>query len=175
MKTFFQKNHFFSKKGLTNQKKCIIIDNVLREWRNWQTRTFEGRVIPSYGFDSRLPHQQKGSTLCRVLFVRVGAGEHARATHVLISCTISAKALCLRLHQRANWVRIFRKATRSLLIRGVREDIRHRRNSRKLGFGRGTVAIDYIENYEGGHYLLQRRNRSLFRVLRNNKTYCKRD
>ena len=32
---------------------------VLREWRNWQTRTFEGRVVLPYGFNSRLPHQQK--------------------------------------------------------------------------------------------------------------------
>ena len=150
--TIFKKIRFFSKKGLTNRKKCIIIYEVLREWRNWQTRTFEGRVIPSYGFDSRLPHQQKGSTrwsslfcsfgnrhplcqtawgmsweskvpqssrivvVCRAFALRqllalltslqktvincflcahpspVGAGEHARATHVLFSCTISAKS-----------------------------------------------------------------------------------
>ena len=31
----------------------------LREWRNWQTRTFEGRVVLPYGFDSRFPHQTK--------------------------------------------------------------------------------------------------------------------
>ncbi len=31
----------------------------LREWRNWQTRTFEGRVVLPYGFDSRFPHQNK--------------------------------------------------------------------------------------------------------------------
>ena len=30
-----------------------------REWRNRQTRTFEGRVFPTYGFKSRLPHQKK--------------------------------------------------------------------------------------------------------------------
>ncbi len=30
-----------------------------REWRNWQTRTFEGRVVYPYGFKSRLSHQQK--------------------------------------------------------------------------------------------------------------------
>ena len=28
----------------------------MREWRNWQTRTFKGRVISSYGFNSRLSH-----------------------------------------------------------------------------------------------------------------------
>ena len=30
-----------------------------REWRNWQTRTFEGRVVTPYGFKSRFSHQQK--------------------------------------------------------------------------------------------------------------------
>jgi hypothetical protein len=29
----------------------------MHQWRNWQTRTFEGRVIYSYGFKSRLVHQ----------------------------------------------------------------------------------------------------------------------
>ena len=33
----------------------------LREWRNRQTRTFEGRVSSTYGFKSRLPHQQRAS------------------------------------------------------------------------------------------------------------------
>ena len=28
-----------------------------REWRNRQTRTFEGRVVIPYGFKSRLSHQ----------------------------------------------------------------------------------------------------------------------
>ena len=30
----------------------------VREWRNWQTRTFEGRVVYPYGFKSRLSHQK---------------------------------------------------------------------------------------------------------------------
>ena len=30
----------------------------MREWRNWQTRTFEGRVVTPYGFKSRLSHQR---------------------------------------------------------------------------------------------------------------------
>ncbi len=30
---------------------------MMHQWRNWQTRTFEGRVIYSYGFKSRLVHQ----------------------------------------------------------------------------------------------------------------------
>ena len=46
----------------------VIIDSVLRdteirtqrydlrEWRNRQTRTFEGRVVIPYGFKSRLSH-----------------------------------------------------------------------------------------------------------------------
>ena len=32
----------------------------MREWRNWQTRTFEGRVVLPYGFKSRLSHQVLG-------------------------------------------------------------------------------------------------------------------
>ena len=28
----------------------------MREWRNWQTRTFEGRVVHPYGFKSRFSH-----------------------------------------------------------------------------------------------------------------------
>ncbi len=42
---------------------------LTREWRNRQTRTFEGRVFPTYGFKSRLPHHKmKRSTLCSSLF-----------------------------------------------------------------------------------------------------------
>ncbi len=55
------KNRFFSKKGLTNFRKCSIILKVLREWRNRQTRTFEGRVSLMYGFKSRFPHQKSTS------------------------------------------------------------------------------------------------------------------
>ena len=39
-----------------------------REWRNWQTRTFEGRVVLPYGFDPRLPHQQKETNITLVSF-----------------------------------------------------------------------------------------------------------
>ena len=39
-----------------------------REWRNWQTRTFEGRVIPSYGFKSRLSHQKKALAKASAFF-----------------------------------------------------------------------------------------------------------
>ena len=38
----------------------IIINGVAREWRNRQTRTFEGRVLITYGFKSRLSHQPGG-------------------------------------------------------------------------------------------------------------------
>ena len=31
---------------------------LTREWRNWQTRTFEGRVVTPYGFKSRFSHQK---------------------------------------------------------------------------------------------------------------------
>ncbi len=33
----------------------------MREWRNRQTRTFEGRVVIPYGFKSRLSHQKEES------------------------------------------------------------------------------------------------------------------
>ena len=39
---------------------CIIA-MFTREWRNWQTRTFEGRVDFPYGFKSRLSHQSECS------------------------------------------------------------------------------------------------------------------
>ena len=42
----------------------------LREWRNWQTRTFEGRVVLPYGFNSRFPHQKRGFPLGSPLFLR---------------------------------------------------------------------------------------------------------
>ena len=32
-----------------------------REWRNWQTRTFEGRVDLPYGFKSRFSHHPKST------------------------------------------------------------------------------------------------------------------
>ncbi len=54
-------------KNLLTLKTCfdIIITvangqhRYLREWRNRQTRTFEGRVVIPYGFKSRLSHQKK--------------------------------------------------------------------------------------------------------------------
>ena len=52
------------KKPLTLSNDFAIIGNVpseqkhLREWRNRQTRTFEGRVVIPYGFKSRLSHQR---------------------------------------------------------------------------------------------------------------------
>ena len=33
---------------------------VARGWRNWQTRTFEGRMVTPCGFKSRSSHQNKG-------------------------------------------------------------------------------------------------------------------
>ena len=48
---------------MTPQETFAIIITVakeqrtLREWRNRQTRTFEGRVVIPYGFKSRLSHQ----------------------------------------------------------------------------------------------------------------------
>ena len=42
---------------LTNANFGVILFKHLREWRNRQTRTFEGRVVIPYGFKSRLSHQ----------------------------------------------------------------------------------------------------------------------
>ncbi len=36
--------------------------HLMREWRNRQTRTFEGRVFTTYGFKSRLSHQEGDSS-----------------------------------------------------------------------------------------------------------------
>ena len=44
---------------MTIQINCCIILSFAREWRNRQTRTFEGRVFPTYGFKSRLPHHKR--------------------------------------------------------------------------------------------------------------------
>ena len=38
---------------------CYNMSCSEREWRNRQTRTFEGRVFSTYGFKSRLSHQTK--------------------------------------------------------------------------------------------------------------------
>ena len=45
-----------------------IVYKHLREWRNRQTRTFEGRVVIPYGFKSRLSHQDLGY-LTKVFFL----------------------------------------------------------------------------------------------------------
>ena len=45
------------KNMLTNEEFGVILFKHLREWRNRQTRTFEGRVVIPYGFKSRLSHQ----------------------------------------------------------------------------------------------------------------------
>ena len=60
---------------MTPQETFAIIITVakeqrtLREWRNRQTRTFEGRVVIPYGFKSRLSHQKTAYTLCGLLFL----------------------------------------------------------------------------------------------------------
>ena len=41
----------------------------MREWRNRQTRTFEGRVVIPYGFKSRLSHQKADELLVCLLFI----------------------------------------------------------------------------------------------------------
>ena len=63
------KNGLFLKKGLTNSTVFVIILLFLREWRNWQTRTFEGRVVLPYGFKSRFAHQTAEERLALLLFL----------------------------------------------------------------------------------------------------------
>ena len=60
---FSEKIKSFSEKVLTVPPHFAIISFVarndelnMREWRNRQTRTFEGRVVIPYGFKSRLSH-----------------------------------------------------------------------------------------------------------------------
>ena len=50
----------------------------VREWRNWQTRTFEGRVVYPYGFKSRLSHQTKKQ---RVVAAFLFGANEARFAH----------------------------------------------------------------------------------------------
>ena len=82
---FFQKK---LKKGIDKSEKKSIIVHVasaertaqhnMRMWRNWQTRTFEGRVVFPYGFKSHHPHQNK-RTPNGVLFVLRSGGLEAEA------------------------------------------------------------------------------------------------
>ena len=82
---FFQKK---LKKGIDKSEIKSIIVHVasaertaqhnMRMWRNWQTRTFEGRVVFPYGFKSHHPHQNK-LTQNGVLFVLRSGGLEAEA------------------------------------------------------------------------------------------------
>ena len=47
---------------------------VARGWRNWQTRTFEGRMVTPCGFKSRSSHQPKTKSKDLVFFVLLIAG-----------------------------------------------------------------------------------------------------
>ena len=62
---------------MTNEFECCIMVEPLREWRNRQTRTFEGRVSSTYGFKSRLPHQQEASRkTCFFVFAGIETSHH---------------------------------------------------------------------------------------------------
>ena len=55
----------------------VIVYEHLREWRNRQTRTFEGRVVIPYGFKSRLSHQKQSipiGMLCFFVMIKTGLG-----------------------------------------------------------------------------------------------------
>ena len=73
---FSEKIKSFSEKVLTVPLHFAIISFVarndelnMREWRNRQTRTFEGRVVIPYGFKSRLSHQKADEHLVYLLFI----------------------------------------------------------------------------------------------------------
>ena len=59
----------FFKKGLTLIWICAILITVehLRVCWNWQTGTFEGRVLMAYGFKSRHSHQKETTNSDRKL------------------------------------------------------------------------------------------------------------
>ena len=57
---------------------AVNIHVATREWRNWQTRTFEGRVDSPYGFKSRLSHQTKKQ---RVVAAFLFGANEARFAH----------------------------------------------------------------------------------------------
>ena len=60
LKFLFENIEKSMQKPLDKSKRvCYNVKVDMREWRNWQTRTFEGRVVLPYGFNSRFPHQQK--------------------------------------------------------------------------------------------------------------------
>ena len=75
-KTFFNLFQTFFKKGLDIfKKRCIIYllrttVRDMREWRNWQTRTFEGRVVHTVRVQVPFPapNKRRYATACRFLF-----------------------------------------------------------------------------------------------------------
>ena len=74
---------------------------VLREWRNWQTRTFEGRVVLPYGFNSRLPHQKKALAQASAFFNEIcpsGKWNSFAVKYLLCKCEIFADANVGKFH-----------------------------------------------------------------------------
>ena len=55
---FFEKGNDKSNYMRYTHMRCEGHDTDTREWRNWQTRTFEGRVDLPYGFKSRFSHHK---------------------------------------------------------------------------------------------------------------------
>ena len=66
-----EKLYIFLKILLTNQKNMIYYYSVTREWRNWQTRTFEGRVvrIVRVQFPSPAPTKKRSTSYSSFLLV----------------------------------------------------------------------------------------------------------
>ena len=61
---FMKKSRNFRQKPLTNAPLFDIIPMFSREWRNWQTRTFEGRVVIRTGSSpvSRTTNKKDGNS-----------------------------------------------------------------------------------------------------------------
>ena len=86
------------KNYLDKRKKSSIINNVapigvaMREWRNWQTRTFEGRVVYTVRVQVPFLAPNKKNDQTVVLFVCDDAVTRTRQHHVLL-CPSAARAV----------------------------------------------------------------------------------
>ena len=81
----FRKNKKTFQKGIDNLKKSSIILSLpfevhMREWRNWQTRTFEGRVVHTVRVQVPFPAPDWQSHKRLPILLRKYAGMAERAT-----------------------------------------------------------------------------------------------
>ena len=74
----------------------------MRGWRNWQTRTFEVRVVYPWGFESPPSHQKPVHIVCWFFFLCEGGGARTRRRHLCRKQSHSAALLSLRVPTRRN-------------------------------------------------------------------------